>query len=144
MARDPKYGVTINGWERLLAAFAANPGDFTHLEEYRLQLAQALEDLRDAATQQAAQRAGKQEASQRLKAQLSAGRKAASFLRHGVRRRYGDSSEKLAEFDLKPFRSRRRPTEEEPAPKPAPETEPPAAATSAPSAETSAPSAAEE
>ncbi|HEV8579049.1 MAG TPA: hypothetical protein VGX68_08180 [Thermoanaerobaculia bacterium] len=114
MARDPKYGVTINGWERLLVAFAANAADFTHLDEYRVQLEQALDQLREAAAQQAALRAGKQEASRRLQSHLIAGKKAASFLRHGVRRRYGDSSEKLAEFDLKPFRSRRLKPEDEP------------------------------
>src|SRR5262245_22136403 len=133
MARDPKYGITINGWERLLAAFVANAADFPHLEEYRLQLVQALEKLQEAAAEQAAMRAGKQKASRSLQAQLTAGRKAASFLRHGVRRRYGDSSEKLAEFDLKPFRSRRRSTAEEPPSKPTPETEPPVVESAAPS-----------
>ena len=133
MAREPKYGVTINGWERLLTAFAANAADFAHLDEYRVLLERALDQLREAAAQQAALRAGKQEASRRLQSQLVTGRKAASFLRHGVRRRYGDSSEKLAEFDLKPFRSRRRKPEEEPPSKPTPETEPPVVESSAPS-----------
>jgi hypothetical protein len=134
MARELKYGVTINGWERLLVAFAANAEDFPHLEEYRLQLVQALEELREAAAQQAALRAGKQAASRRLRSHLTAGRKAATFLRHGVRRRYGDSSEKLAEFDLQPFRSRRRSTEQEPPPKPTPETKPPVVESPAPCA----------
>jgi hypothetical protein len=36
MAREPQYGVTINGWERLLAALAANSQDLPHLEAHRL------------------------------------------------------------------------------------------------------------
>jgi len=48
----------------------------------------------------------------------------ANFLRHGVRRRYGDGSEKLTEFDLQPFRLRPRP---EVIPPPPVETQAPAA-----------------
>jgi hypothetical protein len=123
MARDPQYGVTINGWERLLAAFAANAADFPHLEEYRELLEETLQEFREATAEQAALRASKQAASRRVESLLVAGRKVATFLRVGVRRRYGDSSEKLVEFDLQPFRSRRRPQEEPPAEEP-PEEEP--------------------
>jgi hypothetical protein len=120
MAREPKYGITINGWERLLAAFAANAGDFPHLEPYREMLAEMLEAFREATTRQAALKAEKQEATKDVQSLLANGRKVATFLRLGVRRRYGDSSEKLVEFDLQPFRGRPRPQEEEPV------TEPPA------------------
>lgn len=79
MAREPKYGVTINGWERLLVAFAANAGDLPHLDEYRVQLERAIDQLREAAAQQAALRAGKQEASRRVQSLLVNGRKVANF-----------------------------------------------------------------
>ena len=118
MARELKYGVTINGWERLLAAFVANADDFPHLEPYREMLAEMLEGVREATTQQAALTAEKQEATKQVRSFLANGRKVATFLRLGVRRRYGDSSEKLVEFDLQPFRGRPRPQEEEPAPEP--------------------------
>lgn len=124
MARDPKYGVTLNGWERLLAAFAANAGDFPQLEPYRVQLAEMLGQLRVAAAQQAALAASKQEESKRVRTLLSEGRKLATFMRNGARRRYGDDAEKLVEFGLLPFRSRRRPKEEEPEAKP-PDSSPP-------------------
>ena len=120
MARDPQYGVTINGWERLLAAFAANAADFPHLEEYRELLAETLAEFREATAQQAALRASKQAASRRVESLLGAGRKVATFLRVGVRRRYGDSSEKLVEFDLQPFRDRPRPQDEPPGEEPPP------------------------
>ena len=125
MARDPKYGITINGWERLLAAFVANADDFPHLEPYREMLAEMLEGVREATTRQAALTAEKQEASKRVQSLLANGRKVATFLRLGVRRRYGDSSEKLVEFDLQPFRGRPRPQEEEPPVTEPPEGEPP-------------------
>jgi hypothetical protein len=108
MAREPQYGVTINGWERLLASLEANSKDFPQLETYRAQLAAMLQTAREAASQQAAMAASKQEASQRLQSMLVEGRKMATFLRNGVRRQYGDKSEKLVEFGLKPFRSRPR------------------------------------
>ena len=124
MARDLKYGVTLHGWERLLAAFEANAGDFPQLETYRVQLAEMLGQLRVAATQQAALAASKQEESKRLRKLLVDGRKLATFMRNGARRRYGDDSEKLVEFGLLPFRGRRRSPEDQPPLKP-PEVKPP-------------------
>ena len=123
MAREPKYGITINGWERLLAAFMANAEDFPQLAPYREELEEMLEDVKEATTEQAALTAQKQEASKRVRSLLKAGRKVATFLRLGARRRYGDSAEKLVEFDLQPFRGRPRPGEE-PVVEP-PEGEPP-------------------
>jgi len=114
MARDPKYGVTLNGWERLLAAFEANADDFPQLETYRVQLAAMLGELQGTAAQQAALAASKQAKSKHLRSLLVEGRKLANFMRSGVRRRYGDDSEKLVEFGLLPFRGRHRSTEEPP------------------------------
>lgn len=108
MAREPQYGVTLNGWERLLGSIEANAGDFPQLETYRAQLKTMLEAAREASAQQAAKAAEKQEATQRLQVALAEGRKLANFLRNGVRQRYGNRSEKLVEFGLKPFRSRVR------------------------------------
>jgi hypothetical protein len=83
-----------------------------------------LGQLRVAAAQQAALAASKQEESKRQRKLLVEGRKLATFMRNGARRRYGDDSEKLVEFGLLPFRGRRRPPEEQPTVKP-PETKPP-------------------
>lgn len=123
MAREPQYGVTINSWERLLASLEANAQDFPQLEVYRAQLASMLQTVREAASQQAAMAASKQEASQRLQAMLVDGRKMATFLRLAVKRQYGDKSEKLVEFGLQPFRGRPRLT---------PEAQPPAPPSPAP------------
>jgi hypothetical protein len=108
MAKELKYGVTLNSWETLLASLEANGGDFPQLETYRQQLGEMLTRARQATIEQAAMAASKQDASKRLKALLADGRKLATFLRNGVRQRYGDRAEKLVEFNLQPFRGRPR------------------------------------
>jgi hypothetical protein len=108
MAREPKYGVTLNGWERLLASLEVNAPDFPQLESYRTQLKAMLEAARESAAHQAAMAATKQEATKRLQGTLADGRKLANFLRNGVRQHYGNRAEKLVEFDLKPLRPKAR------------------------------------
>jgi hypothetical protein len=108
MAREPKYGVTLNGWERLLASLEVNAQDFPQLEGYRAQLKAMLDAAQETSSQQAAMAATKQEATKRLKGMLGEGRKLANFLRNGVRQRYGNRAEKLVEFGLKPLRPKVR------------------------------------
>ena len=95
MAKEPQYGATLNGWERLLTSMEANGEDFKALEAYRTQLKSMLDTAREASAQQAAMAATKQEATKNLQALLVEGRKLASFLRNGVKQRYGNRSEKL-------------------------------------------------
>jgi hypothetical protein len=106
MAKEPKYGATLNGWERLLTSMEANPEDFKALETYRTQLKSMLDTARETSAQQAAMAATKQEASKNLQALLVEGRKLASFLRNGVKQRYGNRAEKLVEFGLAPLRAK--------------------------------------
>jgi hypothetical protein len=112
MARELKYGVTLNGWERLLASLEANAPDFPQFESYRVQLKAMLEAARESSAHQAAMAATKQEATKRLQGTLAEGRKLANFLRNGVRQQYGNRAEKLVEFDLKPLRAKVRTTAE--------------------------------
>ena len=113
MSREPQYGVTLNGWERLLTSMEANAEDFKALETYRVQLKSMLDTAREASARQAAMEASKQEATKSLQAMLVEGRKLATFLRGGVKQRYGDRSEKLVEFGLEPLRAK---TKAEPKP----------------------------
>ena len=108
MSREPQYGVTLNGWERLLGSMEANVGDIPQFDIYRAQLKAMLDAAREAAAQQAAMAANKQEATKKLQSVLADGRKLANFLRNGVRQRYGNRSEKLVEFGLNPLRTRLR------------------------------------
>jgi len=108
MAREPKYGVAFNGWERLLASLEANKEAFPQLDAYRTQLAAMLTQAREASAEQTAMAAGKQQATQRIQTLLVDGRKLATVLRTVVRQHFGNRSEKLAEFDLQPLRARTR------------------------------------
>lgn len=127
MAREPKYGVTLNGWERLLASLEANAQDFPQLETYRTQLKAMLDAARETSGHQAAMAATKQEATKQLQGMLADGRKLANFLRNGVRQHYGNRAEKLVEFDLKPLRARVKAAAQPPTVKPPtpPSTTPP-------------------
>jgi hypothetical protein len=119
MAREPKYGVTFNGWERLAARLEANAAELAHLEVPRLKLLAMLTEVRAVAAQQATLSAARQEATRRLQTLITDGRKLATFLRTGVREHYGSHAEKLVEFDLRrsgagPARSSRRPRRRSP------------------------------
>ena len=120
MPRDPQYGVTVNGWDRLLVPLEANKQDLPHLETHRALLAGMVAQVREISAQHTAMAASKQEATKRLQALLVEGRKLATFLRTGVRQQYGNRSEKLVEFDLQPLRVRTRPAAEGAKPTPAP------------------------
>ena len=125
MAREPKYGLTFNGWERLDRKLEQYMADFPHLEAPRLRLREMIGLGAELVAQQALHTAGKQEATQRLQELLAEGRKLATFLRTGVKQHYGNRSEKLAEFDLQPFRGRKSqattPPEKRPDEQPDPE-----------------------
>jgi hypothetical protein len=115
--------VTLNGWERLLASLEANAQEFPQFETYRAQLKAMLETAREISAHQTAMAASKQDATKRLQGTLVDGRKLANFLRNGVRQHFGNRSEKLVEFDLKPLRARKAaqpPTVKPPTPTPPP------------------------
>jgi hypothetical protein len=120
MAKEPKYGVTLNGWERLMASLEANAQDFPQLESYRVQLKALLDAAKESSAHQAAMAATKQEATKRLRETLASGRKLANFLRNGIRQQYGNRSAKLVEFDLKPFRAPVKAAQPTPSPTPTP------------------------
>ncbi len=140
MAREPKYGVTLNGWDRLLAALEANAAEFPQLDAYREELKAKIAAAQAASTQQAALAASKQDVTKQLQGVLADGRKLATLLRGGVRHRFGNRAEKLVEFDLQPLRTRVR------QPKATPEVKPPSVtppSTTPPSTTIPAPKAAE-
>lgn len=101
-------GETLSGWQDLTSSLTNNTSEVPHLESHRTRLADLLKQAQDLTTQQAALMASKQETSKKLQKILDEGRKLATFLRVGVRQHYGTRAEKLVEFGLRPFRSRRR------------------------------------
>ena len=96
-------------WQHRLRALEANIDELGHLESGRDKL-QGIETRAQLAFRtQSAATASKQEASKELEILIAEGRLVMAFLNAGLRDHYGKDSEKLAEFNMKPFRGRRKP-----------------------------------
>ena len=108
-------------WQHRLRALEANADELAVLTAGRDKL-QSIEARAQAAFhRQSAAAATKQEASKELETLIAEGRLAMAFLNAGLRQHYGKDSEKLAEFNLVPFRGRRAKSEPPvPPPPPAP------------------------
>ncbi len=95
------------------------PRRLTHLEGARVRLDRLVTDAQEVAQRQAALTASKQEASKQLLALLVAAQRVAVGIQKLLTEHYGLRSEKLAEFNLQPFRGRRRqPKPDSPTPTP--------------------------
>jgi hypothetical protein len=106
MARETTKSGKLGDLARFTATLAANAPELPHLEGSRVRLDQVVVDAQDAAKQQAAFTAGKQEASKRLTTLVTEGERLASGIRKLLAQNYGIRSEKLVEFGLQPFRGR--------------------------------------
>jgi len=108
MTKESTQKGKVEEWERLIQRITSNAQDLAHLEVPRVRLEAMLAGAREAAAQQAAHTAGKQEASQKLRTFQVEGERIASLLRIALKQHYGIRAEKLSEFDLKPFRGRKK------------------------------------
>jgi len=109
----------LGALQRLAVSLAANSADLPQLEQSRLRFEALLALLQEAVKKQAALVASKQEASRQLQSLFIECERLATVLRAAVKQHFGIRSEKLAEFNLQPFRGRNRkakPSPEEPAP----------------------------
>jgi hypothetical protein len=120
MSLERTYKGKIEEWDHLQERLAANAADLAHLEVLRTQLGTVMEQARQMAGTQSAQRAAKQATSKSLKAAIIEGGRLASLLRAAVKQHYGVRSEKVAEFGVQPFRGRKRTSKDQPTPTPAP------------------------
>jgi len=102
-----QYSETIGNLARLTAALGANATEIPHLEGIRSRLEKILADAQEAAKQQAALIASKQEATKRLQSLAREGLRAATGVQKLLQEHYGLGSEKLAEFGVQPFRGRK-------------------------------------
>lgn len=105
--QDKTYSGMMGDLGRLTTALAANGTDLTHLDGIRVRLEKILADAQEAAKQQAALTASKQETTKRLKGLITEGRRIATGVDKLLKEHYGLRAEKLAEFGLKPFRGRK-------------------------------------
>ena len=106
MGSELTYKGKIEDWNRLENRLTANAIELAHLEGLRTQLGTVLDQTRQIAAAQAAQKAAKQEASKTLKTAVVEGDRLANLLRTALKQHYGIRSEKLAEFGMQPFRGR--------------------------------------
>ena len=111
MSESNSYAEVVTGWEQQIAAVDRNLADLPQAQIPRDKLNGILTEIREASGEQAALTAQKQEASKRIQGLLVLGRKVSTVLWTLVREHYGNRSEKLAEFNLQPFRGRPRTTE---------------------------------
>jgi hypothetical protein len=115
----------LGEWNRLGVTVRANSADLPHLETPVARLETLLVQGLDLTKEQGVFRASKQERTQQLQVVLAEGTRLATLLRTAVKQHYGPTSEKLAEFGLKPFRGRKV----KPAPEPVASPEAPASGT---------------
>lgn len=107
MREKKAFAQVTADWDQLLAAVEANRADLPEVEAFRVQLEANLEDLRAAQARRASLEAERLQATRAVKVSLVHGRALASRIRFWVRGQYGDQSDKLVEFGMKPYRGRR-------------------------------------
>lgn len=89
-------------------ALAANSADLPHMDVPRQKVEAVLTELKDLTAQHASLIAAKQDISKRLDELNTDGLRLLTFVDAAVRQQYGNRSEKLVEFDQKPFRPQPR------------------------------------
>lgn len=119
--RYPTVAELLKDATVLSSAIAEEEADLPNLQYPRERLDQKLERIRELLNKVDALRAQKQELVQELHGLQDDSAKLMSFLELGVKQRYGDRSEKLVRFGVKPFRGLKRGRKPRGASKAAPE-----------------------
>jgi hypothetical protein len=109
MART-SHADLVTHFENLTTSVAANKDDLAHLQDLGTQLAVETAGAKAALVRQSTQRAEAQQTTQDLQGFIARGKDLATRLRTGVRSKYGNRSEKLTEFEVRPLRKRKAPT----------------------------------
>lgn len=123
MAYESTKVAKLGSLQQFATAIAANTSELPHLEKSSLQFVEMVGTLQGIAKDQASLVASKQEASKQFQTLLIECQRLASVLRAAIKQHYGIRSEKLAEYNLQPFRGRktgekRRPKGTQPEPIP--------------------------
>ncbi len=125
MPRTP-VGDTIGDWvgltTRVTPEIAAEHPSILYIYN---KLVAHLAEIQELLKQRDFYEARKQETSRRIDVVLPQGRKEATLLRSMLKEHYGPENEKLAEFDIQPFRSKKRRRKDEASPPETPETDEP-------------------
>jgi len=110
------YADSMKGWQHRLRALNDNGDEVIHLQSKRVKLQGIYDGMLEALRDQAVFKATKQGASRRVEELIAEGNKLDTFLCVGLREHYGNGNEKLAEYDIQPFRGRRPATVNPPPP----------------------------
>ncbi len=108
MAREKTKKGRLGGLQKLRDAVRTNLEDLPHLEGSFTQFDARVTGALDLSNRQGALTAEKQEISKQLKGALDEAERLATVLRLAIKQHFGIRAEKLAEFDLQPFRGRKK------------------------------------
>jgi hypothetical protein len=97
----------LGSLQQFAASIAANIPELPHLEKSCLQFVSMVGSLQEVSKQQSALVASKQDTSKQFRDLLIECQRLASVLRAAIKQHYGIRSEKLAEYNLQPFRGRK-------------------------------------
>ncbi len=97
-------GDIVIRWEKLAAAFRANPEAAINVEPVLHELETLGTEIRTLSIQQAVQTAAAQQTAQDIEVRVKRGTLLAGRLRSAAKAFYGDRTEKVVEFGMRPFR----------------------------------------
>jgi hypothetical protein len=120
MARETTKTGRLGGLQRFRDALRTNRELLPHLEGSFTQYDAMVTGALELANRQGVLTAEKQETSKQLTNALDEAERLATVLRLAIKQHFGIRAEKLAEFDLQPFRGRKR-SAPLPAPPPVPD-----------------------
>jgi hypothetical protein len=103
-------GAQFKEWRNVATATAANAAELPPTAVQLTALNGVLGEVDKILADQAAFRANKQMASQRLKSLVNQGTKLTTVLKAIAKQHYGHGNDKLVEFGIQPLRSRTKPT----------------------------------
>lgn len=101
------YATVMRDWELLLGRVTANAADLPFLDAYRAQLEAELTGLKESIERQTALVSAAQQETRVVEGFLQRGNVLAVNVKAGIRTRYGNRSDKLVEFGMRPLRKRR-------------------------------------
>ncbi|HYN20725.1 MAG TPA: hypothetical protein VE078_07185 [Thermoanaerobaculia bacterium] len=102
------FASKVTKWEVTTKAVEINDAELSHLTAVRQELQALLPEVMELGNELIAIDAQRQEKARSLEEKLARGEALNARLRAGVRAQYGYKSEKLTEFQLRPFRRRTR------------------------------------
>jgi hypothetical protein len=97
-------GDIVLEWEKLIVALRANPQVLVAVEPVLQEFEMLLNEIRSLVVQQDVQTATVQQTSQDIKERVKRGRLLAGRLRSAAKAVFGDRTEKVIEFGMRPYR----------------------------------------